>query len=73
MGMFIEILVRDKKFLQAEEALQLIEACPVDIFEPDGESVRINPDQEDECILCDRCVEIAGNNLQIIKLYEADE
>ena len=33
-------------------------------------AVAVNAEQEDGCILCERCLEIAGARLQIVKLYE---
>ena len=69
MGMFIRISVKNRKFLNSEAARQLVEACSVDIFERRNGGVTINTEQEDECILCGRCLEVAGDNLEIIKLY----
>jgi ferredoxin-like protein FixX len=69
MGMFISISVKNRNFLKSETARQLIEACSVDIFERRNGGVAINTEQEDECILCGRCLEIAKNNLEIVKLY----
>lgn len=70
MGMFIEVSVRDPGFLQTEEARKLVSACAVNIFEPAEPGVTINRDQEDECTLCGRCLEVGGDRLEIVKLYE---
>jgi len=70
MGMFIEISVRDKEFLRTAAARGLVDACPVEIFEPVDRRVRVNKDQEDECTLCGRCLEIAGDRIEIIKHYD---
>ena len=70
MGMFIEVAVRDPGFLKTGESRKLLAACAVNIFEPAEEGVAVNRDQEDECTLCGRCLEIAGDRLEIVKLYE---
>ena len=69
MGMFIEVAVRDPGFLKTEESRKLMAACAVNIFEPAGRGVAVNRDQEDECTLCGRCLEIGGDRLEIVKLY----
>jgi ferredoxin-like protein FixX len=68
--MFIEIAVDDESFLAEPAARALVEACPVEIFEPGEGAVRVNREQEDECVLCARCLEIAGGKLRVVKLYE---
>ena len=70
MGMFIEVSVRDPDFLETGEARKLVAACAVNIFEPAEGGVAVNRDQEDECTLCGRCLEIAAGRLEIVKLYE---
>jgi ferredoxin-like protein FixX len=70
MGMFIEVAVEDPEFLRTPEAAALVEACSVEIFERRNGGVAINHEQEDECLLCGRCLAIAGSRLRIIKRYE---
>ena len=70
MGMFIEVSVRDRDFLETTEAQKLVAACAVNIFEASRGRVAVNRDQEDECTLCGRCLEIGGDRLEIVKLYE---
>ena len=70
MGMFIEVAVRDPGFLKTEESRMLVSACAVNIFEPAGNGVAVNRAHEDECTLCGRCLEMAGDRLEIVKLYE---
>ncbi|MCH7718921.1 MAG: hypothetical protein IIB21_05570 [Chloroflexi bacterium] len=55
-----------------ELAKQLVEVCPVSIFEQasDG-SARVVEENEDECVLCDLCVQAApAGKVRVIKLYE---
>jgi len=70
MGMFIEVSVRDPGFLETHESRKLVSACAVNIFEPAARGVAVNRDQEDECTLCGRCLEVGGGRVEIVKLYE---
>jgi hypothetical protein len=70
MGMFIDVAVADPEFLHTDRAAALVGACSVDVFERRNGEVVVNRDQEDECVLCGRCLEIAGPALRIVKRYE---
>ena len=70
MGMFIEVSVRDPGFLETGESRKLVAACAVNIFEAAERGVAVYREQEDECTLCGRCLEVAGDRLEIVKLYE---
>jgi len=57
---------------QPETARKLVEVCPVNIFElaPEG-GARVVPENEDECVLCDLCLQASPpGGLRIVKLYE---
>ncbi len=72
MAMFIRVEVDAKAAADAELAKKLVEVCPVNIFAqaPDG-SARVVPENEDECVLCDLCVQAAPEGaVRIVKLYE---
>jgi NAD-dependent dihydropyrimidine dehydrogenase PreA subunit len=72
MSMFVRVEIDDDAARDAALAKQLVEVCPVNIFElaPDG-SARIVADNEDECVLCDLCVQAApAGKVRVIKLYE---
>jgi NAD-dependent dihydropyrimidine dehydrogenase PreA subunit len=68
MGRFVEVKVLHP--LEGEDARALVGACPVDIFAL-GDSGRLTvvPEREDECILCGRCVALAGQALSVRRLY----
>ena len=70
--MFIRVEVEPEAARDRELAKRLAEACPVNIFEqaPDG-SVRIVPENEDECTLCELCLQAAPDGrVKVWKLYE---
>ena len=51
---------------------KLVEVCPVNIFDLDASgSAVVVEENEDECVLCDLCVQAAPQGkVRIIKLYE---
>lgn len=74
MGMFIRIDLDQTVKWPAAAARQLVEVCPVDIFElaRDG-TVRTIEANEDECTLCELCLPIAPQGaLRIVKLYDGE-
>ena len=70
-AMFIRVDIDDS--VQEDPALckQLVEVCPVDIFETD-EASRVQTVEEnlDECTLCDLCISAAQpGQIDVVKLY----
>ena len=73
MPMFVHVEIDDGVAADAELAKKLVEVCPVNIFElgADGRA-RIVEENEDECVLCDLCVQAAPDGkVRVIKLYES--
>jgi NAD-dependent dihydropyrimidine dehydrogenase PreA subunit len=69
MGIFIKIDLEEDR-LSSELRKQLVSVCPVDIFKMEGEGVAVRPEQEDECTLCELCLNVApARALTIRKLY----
>jgi len=70
--MFIRVEVDPQAAADAELAKKLAEVCPVNIFDvdADGKAVVV-AENEDECVLCDLCVQAAPpGRVRIVKLYE---
>ena len=72
MPMFVHVEVDQDVARDKELAKKLVEVCPVNIFELDASgSARVVEENEDECVLCDLCVQAApAGKVRIIKLYE---
>ena len=72
MGVFIQIEVEQGR-LTSEATQKLVDVCPVDIFALQNDQLAIQPAQEDECTLCELCLEIApAGALVIHKTYQTD-
>lgn len=66
MGTFINIDI-DHKQLTPALSEQLVSLCPVDIFTLDSQRLQVRSEQEDECILCERCLDAAPAGALIIR------
>ncbi len=72
-GIFIAIEVDDAVASDAELALKLSDACPVDIFAQADSGVSIVEKNLDECVLCGLCLAAAPpGTVSVIKLYDND-
>jgi NAD-dependent dihydropyrimidine dehydrogenase PreA subunit len=73
-GIFIDVEVDESIAGDAELAAKLAEVCPVDIFTADGGRVETVPENLDECVLCELCLDAApAGKLAIRKLYDGTE
>jgi NAD-dependent dihydropyrimidine dehydrogenase PreA subunit len=72
-SMFIRVEVEPAAAADPELAKKLAEVCPVDIFDLDSEGkARVVEENEDECVLCDLCVQAAPpGQVRVVKLYES--
>ena len=71
-SMFIRVEVGPQAAADRELAKRLVDVCPVNIFDldDDGKAVVVQ-ENEDECVLCDLCVQAAPpGQVRIVKLYE---
>ena len=74
MSMFIRVEVDPEAAADAELAKKLVDVCPVNIFEldADGKAVVV-AENEDECVLCDLCVQAApAGQVKVHKLYSGE-
>ncbi len=72
MPMFVHVEIDQAAATDKELTKKLAEVCPVNIFgvAADGTSVIVE-ENEDECVLCDLCVQAApAGQVRVIKLYE---
>ena len=70
-SMFIRVEVDPAAAGDRELAKKLVEVCPVNIFDVDADGKAIVvAENEDECVLCDLCVQAApAGRVRIVKLY----
>jgi NAD-dependent dihydropyrimidine dehydrogenase PreA subunit len=71
-GLFIDVDVDASVAADPTLAAKLTEVCPVDIFaqNEDG-SLRIVPENLDECVLCELCINAAPpGTVRVLKLYD---
>lgn len=71
-SLFVHVEVDPEAAGQPEIAKKLVEVCPVNIFAlDDGGSLRIVAENEDECTLCELCLEAAPPGaVRVVKLYQ---
>jgi NAD-dependent dihydropyrimidine dehydrogenase PreA subunit len=73
-GVFIEIEVDPAVADDAEVAAKLAEVCPVDIFTAKRGRVETVPENLDECVLCELCLDAAPpGTVAVKKLYDGSE
>ena len=71
MSEFINIEIDMQKCVGINKCGQCVQVCPVNIFDKKGENPVIVEQNEDECILCELCLqECTPNAIVIHKLYE---
>jgi NAD-dependent dihydropyrimidine dehydrogenase PreA subunit len=73
MGVFIQIEVHQAD-IPLQTAEKLVSLCPVEIFIISGRHLGVQPDHEDECTLCELCLNAAPSGSLIIrKNYKEEE
>jgi len=71
MSEFIKVEIDQSKCLGIEACGGCLRVCPVNIFDKKNDEPVIIKEDEDECTLCDLCIQACGPNAVIIhKLYE---
>ena len=70
MGIFIEVRVDREACQVAQGCKQCVRVCPVAAFEIDDRQVTQAHENEDECTLCNLCVDqCPGKAVQLVRLY----
>jgi NAD-dependent dihydropyrimidine dehydrogenase PreA subunit len=73
-GVFIDVEVSDEVAGDAELARKLEEVCPVDIFTSANDRIETLPENLDECVLCELCIQAAPPGAVVVKkLYDGTE
>lgn len=68
MGRFIRITIEESSCPAG--CRMCLEACPVEIFKEEGGKVLVLDSEEDECTLCELCIQRCGAGaISIEKLY----
>jgi NAD-dependent dihydropyrimidine dehydrogenase PreA subunit len=71
MGVFIQVKIDEKKCLGPEKSGACVRICPVGIFDNKRDKVVIREENEDECILCNLCLDKCPSGaITIGKTYE---
>jgi NAD-dependent dihydropyrimidine dehydrogenase PreA subunit len=69
-ALFIAVEVDEAAASDPALAAKLEEVCPVDIFRATAEGVEIVPENLDECVLCELCINASPpGTVRVIKLY----
>jgi NAD-dependent dihydropyrimidine dehydrogenase PreA subunit len=73
-AVFIDVEVDESIAGDAELARKLEEVCPVDIFTAANGHVETVPQNLDECVLCELCLDAAPDGtIAVKKLYDGTE
>ncbi len=72
MGVFIQVQVVETQ-LTPDRRRELVSLCPVDIFQLAGERLMVEAEQEDECTLCELCLDAAPAGAVTIRKTYKDE
>ena len=74
MSEFIDVEIDDSIRDDADLAKKLEEVCPVDIFTSEHGKVETVPENLDECVLCELCLDAAPDGTVVVKkLYDDTE
>ncbi len=70
MGLFINVEIDEKTCVGIQQCGQCVTVCPVSIFQRKDEIPEIDSDNEDECTLCNLCINACTpRSIAIIKRY----
>ncbi len=71
MGLFVQVKIDQGKFSTKQARELCARVCPVDALKATEEALVIDGENEDECILCDLCVQNAPQGaVKIVRTYQ---
>jgi ferredoxin len=71
MGLFVKVQIDQTKFSTKQARELCARVCPVDALKATEQALVIDGDNEDECILCDLCVQQApAGAVKVVRTYE---
>jgi NAD-dependent dihydropyrimidine dehydrogenase PreA subunit len=71
---FIDVEISGEVAGDSELAKKLEEVCPVDIFTSANDTPETVPENLDECVLCELCIEAAPPGAVVVKkLYDGTD
>jgi NAD-dependent dihydropyrimidine dehydrogenase PreA subunit len=72
-GQFIAVELDESVAGDGELAARLEDVCPVDIYRAGEHGVEILPENLDECVLCELCLNASPPGaVRVIKRYDGD-
>jgi NAD-dependent dihydropyrimidine dehydrogenase PreA subunit len=71
MSEFIRVAIAEDRCTGISACGRCVQVCPVNIFAAEGDRPRIVEENQDECTLCDLCLEECRPDAVVLrKLYE---
>lgn len=71
MSEFIQVLITEDRCTGISGCGKCVQVCPVNIFDVEGDRPLVVEDNQDECTLCDLCLqECTPDAIVLRKLYE---
>ena len=71
MSEFIQVAIIEEKCTGISACGKCVQVCPVNIFDAEEDRPLIIEDNQDECTLCDLCLEECAPDAVVLrKLYE---
>ena len=66
MSVFIEVQIKAKRCVGIADCGKCVQVCPVNIFNKIGNDPVIVNDNEDECLLCDFCLNECNSRMPLL-------
>lgn len=71
MALFVKVKVDQTKFTTQQARELCARVCPVDALKATEASLEVDAENEDECILCELCVQNApAGAVEVIRTYQ---